>query len=426
MRKLGEVAWRVLAATGLGATGCTTVLGINQDYHPLGTGNTGGSGTGGSGPASSSGGTGGSLACIPLVDARCVGNQPQSCDANGEWQNAPACVDKTCNGGACVGSCGPGDKQCAGDTPQSCDANGAWQSAPACGGQTPVCGAGACLTPPSCAGLPATCGPAANESCCASRVVPGGTYNRSNDASYAATVSDFRLDRFEITVGRFRKFVAGYPGDKPAANAGAHPAHVGSGWDATWTLPADQAALKAAVSCPAMTPPLIPTWTDVPGANEDLPLNCINWYEAFAFCAWDGGRLPTEAEWNYAAAGGGGNPQRDYPWGNTAPDGSLAVYCQGGSCTFNVVRVGSKSPAGDGKWGQADLAGGMYEWNLDTSAAYVTPCDDCATFNIPAGAKKVIRGGSWFYGATLLTSYDRSVSDLPTYHGDNVGARCAR
>jgi hypothetical protein len=69
------------------------------------------------------------------------------------------------------------------------------------------------------------------------------------------------------------------------------------------------------------------TWTDTVGPNENLPMNCVPWYKAFAFCVWDGGRLPTEAEWNYAATGG--NEQRKYPWGSTAPDDALAVFnCQ--------------------------------------------------------------------------------------------------
>jgi formylglycine-generating enzyme required for sulfatase activity len=172
-----------------------------------------------------------------------------------------------------------------------------------------------------------------------------------------------------------------------------------------------------------MSPPLLPTWTDAPGANENLPMNCVDWYDVFAFCAWDGGRLPTEAEWNSAAAGGG--DQRDYPWGNTTPDGTYAVYCPATPCTFNVLTVGSKSPKGDGKWGQADLAGGMYEWNLDAWAtAYSNPCSDCA--NLPLGSAEVLRGGSWFYDASHMLSSDHTLSEAPSYRGDSVGARCAR
>ena len=58
---------------------------------------------------------------------------------------------------------------------------------------------------PSCLGLAPTCGPAVNGDCCASNIVPGGTFNRSNDPSYPAIVSDFRLDTYEVTVGRFER-----------------------------------------------------------------------------------------------------------------------------------------------------------------------------------------------------------------------------
>ncbi|HJX66603.1 MAG TPA: SUMF1/EgtB/PvdO family nonheme iron enzyme [Polyangia bacterium] len=85
------------------------------------------------------------------------------------------------------------------------------------------------------------------------------------------------------------------------------------------------------------------------------PQNCMDWYTAFAFCAWDGGRLATEAEWNCAASGDG--EQRYFPWSNpstsTVIDDNYAVYC-GGSCN-GTQNVGSKATKGDGRWGQADL-----------------------------------------------------------------------
>jgi hypothetical protein len=86
---------------------------------------------------------------------------------------------------------------------------------------------------PSCTGLPATCGASGNGDCCTSPLVPGGTYARSYDVSgdgmYAsssqgATVSEFRLDTYEVTVGRFRRFVASGQGtlaNPPLAGAGA-------------------------------------------------------------------------------------------------------------------------------------------------------------------------------------------------------------
>ncbi|MFH0902030.1 MAG: SUMF1/EgtB/PvdO family nonheme iron enzyme [Pseudomonadota bacterium] len=262
-------------------------------------------------------------------------------------------------------------------------------------------------------------------------LVSGGTYNRSNNFSYPATVSDFLLDRFEITVGRFRRFVEAGMGTKanpPAAGAGAHPLIAGSGWDAAWNtnLPADTAALKTAVKCSST----YQTWTDTAGANESLPQNCLNWYDLFAFCAWDGGRLPTEAEWNYAAAGG--SEQRTYPWGSAAPDGTYAVYhCMGdgsaaGSCAFtDILVVGSRSSKGDARWGQSDLAGSMWEWTLDWyNSTYPTPCVDCA--NLVPAIYRSIRGGSFDYlGVDYLASSYRSYY-TPAPRGSSFGGRCAR
>jgi formylglycine-generating enzyme len=333
-----------------------------------------------------------------------------------------------------LAACASGQSRCDGLKPQECDATGTWRDVGVPCSAGAWCSSGLCVMPTSCqasgAGL-SSCGPNGDESCCASPVVAGGTYNRSNIPSYPATMSDFRLDRFEITVGRFRQFVAGYPGNKPAAGAGAHPLIPGSGWDSTLNdvnLPADQAALKSVVKCPQF-----PTWTDMANGNEDLPMNCINWWVAFAFCAWDGGRLPTEAEWNYAAAAG--SEQRQYPWGNAAPDATFAVYdCTGdGSaaqdCAFtDILKVGSRSPNGDGKWGQADLAGSVYEWNLDwwnldLKTSYLVPCNDCA--NLTTTQFGVIRGGGWFWGVLDLASSFRNADG----HGVNdrvLGARCAR
>lgn len=325
-------------------------------------------------------------------------------------------------------TCSVGEKRCSGSTPQSCDGSGQWENDAACPASAPVCSAGTCTSPLSCVGLAPTCGPDGDESCCASAVVPGGTYNRSNDPAYPATVSDFGLDRFEITVGRFREFVAAYPGSKPAPGAGKLPRIDGSGWDAAWDvhLPEDQATLTGAVKCN----PASQTWTDAPGANENRPMNCITWYDAFAFCAWDGGRLPTEAEWNYAAAGG--SEQLQHPWGSTSINSTYAVYdCTGdGSasqdCSFtDILNVGSTSPKGDGKWGQADLLGSMMEWNLDVFARfYPRPCSDCADVS-QGGELRGIRGGNWGDGASYLLSSGRT-GMFPTDRGNIVGIRCAR
>ena len=313
------------------------------------------------------------------------------------------------------------------------------QSTSGDGGSTPD-------APPrvTCAAVAPICGATSSETCCGSPLVPGGTFFRSydgvgyNDMTNPATVSPFRLDQYEVNVARFRVFVAGGFGTQasaPLAGAGGRmlngTANAG-GWDPAWNarLPADTNALQAALACSAT----YQTWTDAPGGNEARPINCVDWAVAIAFCIWDGGFLPTEAEWNFAAAGG--DEQRAYPWsvppGSLVLDPSYASYaptfdtdCNGDGlpgCTLeDIIAVGTR-PAGNGRWGHADLAGNVYEWTLDWyEDAYLNPCDDCesttSSYNLHG-----VRGGAFRYAASgLRTAYRNAWSA-----DDRSGFRCAR
>lgn len=295
-------------------------------------------------------------------------------------------------------------------------------------------------SPPSCAGLANTCGPNQDEDCCATLCVPGGTFpmGRGTVASdayasghtnevpeHTASVSAFGLDRFEVTVGRFRKFVAaGSP--EPAAGAGKRGHLKGGtepGWDAAWSVQSTES-----LSCDST----YQTWTSSAGANDDKPMNCLDWYTAYAFCIWDGGFLPTEGEWEYAAAGGSEN--RLYPWG-AGIDATYAVYhCTGdgsaaGSCAFaDILRVGSR-PKGDGRWGHADLGGSMLEWILDwyDSGWYGGgggTCNDCANFT--SASYRVVRGGDFITSETYLRAAFRDGTTPSDFNFSSYGARCAR
>ena len=378
--------------------------------------------------------------CTP-GQTKCSGNGVQTCSVTGTWGTVVACSNQACvqtgTTAACSGVCTPATVRCSGNGVQTCSASGAWGSASACPAVNPVCSSGVCGSPPSCTGLGNTCGSNGTDNCCSSPPVPGGTFNRNNNGSYPATISNFRLDRYEITVGRFRKFVAAYSQNMIPSGAGKNPNNPSdSGWNTGWnsTLPADAAALKTSVKCSSgQQNSNYETWSDTAGGNENRPINCLLWQVANAFCAWDSGRLATEAEWNYAAAGG--SEQRDYPWGSTVPGGNsvLAVFgCyawSGGeygcvNVATNIGPVGS-TPAGNGKWGQADLAGNMREWVVDlwSDPLAQATCNNCS--NLIGSGARVLRGGSWSEEAAWLQTNYRSYSNDYGY-STAQGARCAR
>jgi formylglycine-generating enzyme required for sulfatase activity len=248
-----------------------------------------------------------------------------------------------------------------------------------------------------------------------------------------ATVSSFRLDKYKVTVGRFRRFVESGHGTQvmpPVAGDGEHRTSRGSGWQDSFSalLPVNTSALLAALACVPQA-----TWTDTAGVNEHRPVNCITWFEAFAFCAWDGGYLPTETEWNFAAAGGG--EQRAYPWSSPAGDITIssqyASYLDNGcvgdgdpACTVaDLPPVGTK-PLNRGRYGHADLAGAAWEWTLDKfTTGYLNPCNNCIGVT---GENPVIRGGGFDSSATFLRTGQRFANTAATGRSGAISIRCAR
>lgn len=288
-------------------------------------------------------------------------------------------------------------------------------------GSLPDAADAAPLGPPSCLALAASCGPSGVDDCCRAAAVPGGTFARANRVQAPATLSPFALDVYEVTVGRFRKFVeagAGVRSRAPAVGSGAHPKVATSGWAAAYDarLPESTAALVGQLGCTGGS------YTATAGANESRPISCVSWFVAFAFCVWDGARLPTESESGFAAAGG--DEQRVYPWSvpptSTTIDGTFAVHAQAASRP-----VGSLSPKGDGRWGHADLSGNVWEWTLDGYIEpFVTPCADCSPAMDGAGLR-ARRGGGFADSPGEVNNYYRW-GQSPTGAQANVGVRCAR
>jgi formylglycine-generating enzyme required for sulfatase activity len=196
---------------------------------------------------------------------------------------------------------------------------------------------------------------------------------------------------------------------------------VDLGWDSGWNqlVPRDRAGLMTFLKCDSSAS----VWTDSPGTRENWPINCVTWHLAYAFCAWDGGWLPSELEWEYAAAGGSEN--RLYPWGSELPASNKAAYGCNPCSIGNILPVGSKS-AGMGRYGHQDLDGSMWEWVLDIYAEPHPPaCIDCANLDdVNLAGIRVRRGGGWDFDKALRSaSRDRQGGTVPSR---SSGFRCAR
>jgi len=153
---------------------------------------------------------------------------------------------------------------------------------------------------------------------------------------------------------------------------------------------------------------------------EQHPVVAETWQGARAFCAWRGGRLPTEAEWERAARGPGG---RSYPWGNEPPDSSRARFA---FRFLDYSRVGSY-PAGATPDGLLDMAGNAWQWTSSLYRSYPYRADDGREDPNAAG-ERVSRGGSQSSSAEMLRSTYRNVGMtlIPPAGRPPITFRCAR
>jgi formylglycine-generating enzyme required for sulfatase activity len=235
------------------------------------------------------------------------------------------------------------------------------------------------------------------------------------------------MDKYEVSVSRFRAFTEALDTWAPTEGDGAQP-HVTdypeltTGWQDSFTI--DLSSLDAC-------DPLQSTWAL---DNDELPINCVNWETAFAFCIWDNGRLPTEAEWEYVAAAGAENLIFPHRAGQTPPQAEIEAQYRA-TVTVRPIPVGSLEDTGRGFLGHEDLSGNVAEWVFDYYAEDYTNhgllvgdpatliCSNCVqtVFN----ANRVARGGG--FDATQAEVRAASRAYLPQNEAnESTGFRCAR
>jgi formylglycine-generating enzyme required for sulfatase activity len=153
-------------------------------------------------------------------------------------------------------------------------------------------------------------------------------------------------------------------------------------------------------------------------AYDAFPVVYIEWNQLYDYCTWAGKRIPTEAEWEYAARGGLAGKR--YPWGDTISSAD-ANY---GFNTGDTSRVESYAPNG---YGLYDMAGNVWEWVADwfnESYYSVSPVNDPT--GSASGMRRVTRGGSWDHGTYGLRVANRCDFCHADRHGNNYGGRCAQ
>jgi len=235
------------------------------------------------------------------------------------------------------------------------------------------------------------------------------------------TLPAYRIDRTEVTVAAYAVCVA-------AGGCGAATATV------NWTKYFPEQVRYFSKFC---------NGTDRP----DHPINCVDWNQAAAYCRWSGKRLPTEAEWEYAARGSDG---RVYPWGPQPPDArhlnadglELAARAKhalppGFSGMFTdppmydgndgwetTAPVGSY-PEGASPFGVLDMAGNVWEWTSGWYGAYSPRVEDDPQ-GPETGTSRVARGGGWASFDSYKVAVAHRLWLTPITRDCDLGFRCAR
>ena len=254
--------------------------------------------------------------------------------------------------------------------------------------------------------------------------IPGGTFYMGSDdglpmekPAHQVTLEPYCIDEFEVTVDDY----------KECSDSG-HCKRAGN--TNSWANITDKDKKAFDPLCNIREPE----------TRAKHPINCVDWDMADRFCREHTKRLPTEAEWEFAARGPDG---RKYPWGDDDPALGFLNAC-GRECLAwgakngieekpmyeaddgfaNTAPVGS-FPKGASRYGVKDVVGNVWEWVADWYGPYGTE-DQKAPKGPEPGEERVIRGGAWngSYPAWVRPTF--RYKDTPTKRSYGIGLRCAR
>jgi formylglycine-generating enzyme required for sulfatase activity len=258
----------------------------------------------------------------------------------------------------------------------------------------------------------------------------GFSFSLEGNNVHGKLTHGFAIDRDEVTVGRFKTWLdAGR--DPPCAGGTCSLDPGGPYQDAmTWKPAWNDEAVSAASFGPASscTSPLPYGATTFNRDDDALPMTCVTWFQANAFCAFEGKRLPTETEWEFVASGHGDGRVYPFDWAGEPLTCDVVTFLgTGDGCGFPVP-VGS-APNGASRDGIRDLAGSVFEWVWDAYAPFPEDATDHA--GPPASADtaepKVRHGGAYISAADdgRLTNDGRE--NYPGYDAySDAGFRCAK
>lgn len=256
----------------------------------------------------------------------------------------------------------------------------------------------------------------------------GSTNNRCESGELPAhqvTLASYYIDRTEVTLGAYRACVAA---GRCRLSMTAHSQYT-----------SEEVLARLSRFCNQQP--------------DTHPVNCVDWESAQAYCQWRGARLPTEAEWEYAARGADG---RTFPWGNNPPWGNVgraqtllnstgdefAPYMNahggtpyGGTYSVEAHELGNDGfpttapvgsfPAGASPFGALDMAGNVREWTADWMGPYTAdPVSN--PHGPPSGQYRMTRSGSWFDGTCSFVNATGRAMAFPAERNPTIGFRCAR